>query len=98
MAKKEKKEVNEVNDIVEGEDLKHNGGKPDGGESPSALVGPIDSEEKARAFVKAFYAVPSGCRLVIVTEDRNVFWQENASSAVNHAQKKKLKLFRLSWD
>jgi hypothetical protein len=58
----------------------------------------VTSEEEARILVSRKYQVPAGCRLVIVTEDCNVFWQQNTGSAVNHASKNNLKIFRLSWD
>lgn len=83
---------------VEGESLEHGGDKPGGDERPPVLVGRIQSEEQARALVKTLYTVPEGNRLVLVTEDRNVFWKDSEGSAVNHAQKHNLKLFRLQWD
>lgn len=57
----------------------------------------ITTEEEAISLVKSKYVVPDRCRCVLVTEDKNVFWHENTSSAVNHAQKNNLKLFRLKW-
>lgn len=56
----------------------------------------ITTEAEAIAFVKKNYTVPEGCTVVLVTEDRNVFWEKNAGSATNHAVKHNLKLFRLS--
>ena len=86
-------------DSVKGESLEHDGDKPaEVVNAPSALVSSIQTEEQARALVKTLYAVPNGCKTVYVTEDRNVFWQDNRPSAVNHAQRRKLKLFTLSWD
>lgn len=54
----------------------------------------ITTEAQAKDLIKD-YKVPVGCRVVIVTEDRNVFWQDNEGSAQNHAQKNNLKLFRI---
>ncbi len=80
---------------VDGGSLQHSGDKP--AEQSAGLVARIETEEQARALVKTLYDVPEGCKVVIVTEDRNVFWQQSESSAVNHAQTHNLKLFRLSW-
>jgi hypothetical protein len=67
------------------------------GTEPGEIPAParITTIEQARQLVKTNYSVPDGCLVVYVTEDRNVFWQENASSADNHAQRNNLKLFRL---
>lgn len=83
---------------VEAESFGHSGDKPGGDERPPVLVGPIETEAQAISLVKTLYTVPEYCKTVIVTEDRNVFWQENASAAVNHAKKNNLKIFRLPWD
>ena len=67
------------------------------GKEPVAISAParITTEEQARQLVTLNYQVPKDCLLVYVTEDKNVFWQENASSAINHAQRNNLKIFRL---
>jgi hypothetical protein len=58
----------------------------------------IETKEQAREFVMNNYTVPAESKVVIVTQDKNVFWQANASDATNHAKNQKLKIFRLSWD
>lgn len=58
----------------------------------------ITTEEQAIALVKSEYVIPEGMALILVTEDRTVFYQANETPAVNHAQKNNLKLFRLQWD
>ena len=62
-----------------------------------ATVSRITNEAQAKEFLKD-YKVPENSKVVLVTEDKNVFWQENESSANNHAQKNNLKLFRIVWD
>lgn len=62
----------------------------------SVPVTRITTVEQAIELVKNEYTVPKDCKLVTVTEDRNVFWEENHSSAVNHAQKHNLKIFRIN--
>lgn len=57
----------------------------------------ISSEDEAKAWVnQSGYAIPQGCKTIYVTEDRNVFWQDSADAAFNHAFKNNLKLFTLN--
>jgi len=64
--------------------------------SASALPDVIESEEDAKALVKAKYKVPIGVSVAFVTSDKQVFWQQNENSAHNHAVKNDLKLFRIA--
>jgi hypothetical protein len=57
----------------------------------------LSSAQEAREYVLANYKPPVGSAVVIVTSDKCVFWQENEGSAVSHAQRNNLKLFRLQW-
>lgn len=76
-------------------------GNAESGPAESSKVQPtpdrITTEEQAVELVQSSYKVPEGCKVVLVTEDKNVFWQENEGSAVNHSQKQNLKLFRIQW-
>jgi hypothetical protein len=60
-----------------------------------AVPSRILSEEDAKSLVASEYKIPEGVQFYCVTEDRNVFWQENESSAYNHAQRNNLKIFRI---
>lgn len=59
---------------------------------------PIQSEEDALALIKREYKAPEGIKSAHVTEDGNVFWPENGSSAYSHAVRNNIKLFNVSWD
>jgi hypothetical protein len=61
---------------------------------------PITSEASAKSFIKkGGFKIPKDTKVVFVTSDRNLFTGENESTAINHAQKQKLQIFRLtSWD
>lgn len=65
--------------------------------SVQSLPTRITSEAQAIALLRAKYKVTAGCKTVVVTEDGNVFWQNQASSGINHAQTHNLKLFRIQW-
>lgn len=83
-------------DTVKGSDDSSPGS---GGDKPevlkaSGLVAAITTEEQAISLIKTLYTVPDGCKIAFVTEDRNVFWQQNEGPAVKHAQKNNLKIFR----
>lgn len=58
----------------------------------------LSTDEEARTYVRENYTVPGNVKVVIVTSDKNVFWPENEGSAVSHALRNNLKLFRLKWD
>jgi hypothetical protein len=95
MAKKKQSE--EIEDNVSEGSVDMAGSNQTGSEKVRFDPPSITGELEALTFVRENYIVPEGCRLVVVTEDKNVFWQENASSAANHAQKNNLKIFRLPW-
>lgn len=87
MAKKEK----ESKDTVE---VKANDVAETAPVEKSVTVSRITTEAQAQEHLKEF-TVPAGNKIAFVTEDRNVFWHENESSAVNHAERNNLKLFRI---
>jgi hypothetical protein len=62
-----------------------------------AVPATIENVEDAKKLVETEY--DRGTRQVAyVTSDKQVFWQENAGSANNHAVRNNLKLFMVTWD
>lgn len=59
------------------------------------IVSSINTEAEAREFVKNGGYKITESRVIYVTQDKNVFTQENESAAVNHAERNKLKIFRI---
>lgn len=102
MAKKEKNATAQAIDIAGQQEADESRLPTPEAETPPTEILPepieILSEEQARKLVAANYSVPEGCKIVFVTEDRNVFWSENESSAINYSKRRNLKLFRLTWD
>lgn len=62
---------------------------------PSSPKG-ILSREQAIDHVKKNYVVPESVKRMLVTEDGNVFYDENLSSGWNHAMRFNLKAFELN--
>lgn len=57
------------------------------------VIPAVENAGAAMALFKAKYALPAGTDVAYVTEDGNVFYANNESSARAHARDKKLKLY-----
>jgi hypothetical protein len=93
MAKKKANDSTEIVEVVKALDYAESGPAETSEVQPTPDR--ITTQEQAIELIRASYKVPEGCKIILVTEDKNVFWQENTGSAVNHAQKHNLKLFRI---
>lgn len=75
---------------------KKNKSEEDAEETVKVAPSEVQSEEDAVNLVLLKYQVPDNVKIVYVTEDCNVFFNEG--TAGTHANQNKLKLFRIRWD
>lgn len=91
-------ETEEEASLPETETIQEEQPKPEPEKQPEVLqTSSIETEEEARLHVEQHYIVPDDVSLVVVTQDKNVFYGKDAHSATNHAKARNLKIFRLSW-